>query len=143
MNRPIVLALMLLFASPAQSSSDYEGNRSSVAVTYHDGTKAEVICDQAYFCSVSVENSTGKWTIRHDDIPGLIVLPSQLAVVSSPDKGRFVLEVEVTCAEYSTTPPPVICLAQFTVQDSKVTRTVVFKRSLIDERGAVAKSPTD
>jgi hypothetical protein len=143
MRSAVVLALAALAAAPTEAVSDYEGERSTTAVAYRDGTRAEVVCDRDYFCSVTVENSSGSWTIRPDGFPGLIVLPSQLAVVSPPLDGKFVVEVEVACASYSESPPPFICLAQVTVQDARVTKAVVLKRSLVDERGDFAKTPAD
>lgn len=138
-----IFALLLFLSTTAEAVSDFEGNRAGVSVSYQDGTMAEVLCDRNFFCKVHVKNSSGAWTLQHQDIPGLIVLPSQLSVVLAPENGKFVIEVEVTCAEYSPVPPPEICLAQVTVQDSVVTKTVVFKRQLIDQQGPFAEAPTD
>lgn len=133
-----MLGLALVQSSPgALASPSYEGRRSGTSVTYEDGSKVSLVCEAEDKCSLTVERDSRKQTVRHGDFMGLILLPRELALFPSSKDGSFAVQSEVACEAYSEGLPAYICLAQLTILDGKVIKTMVFRRTFAESRDAV------
>ena len=133
-----MLALTLLAAPVvAGATPSYEPHRTSMSVAYETGETVSIKCDREDRCDLTLRNGRKRWGVGDGDFRGLILLPRQLALVAPEQKGRFILQVEVGCEVYSDGLPAYICMAQITVDGSKVVDTLVFKRTHVDSRDAV------
>lgn len=128
--------LLLAACGIAHATPTYEGYRTSASVGYESGSVVSVSCMADERCDVAVEWPGGRWTIPHDEMHGLIVVPKGLALVRDEPVIGFVVEVEVGCETYAEILPPYVCMAQLTLEDSRVVDTVVFKRTFEESRDA-------
>lgn len=137
MIRYLLTLALLQAASGASATPNYEGRRFGTSVTYEDGSTISLRCKPADECDLTFRDGPDEWTVRFGEFKGLLLLPSQLALVAREKNGTFVVESEIACDVYSEGLPAYTCLAQFTIKHSKVINVVILKRTTIDSRDAV------
>lgn len=136
MIRWMVVLTLMQASSVALATPDFEEHREGTSVTYRDGSVVSLECRVVDQCNLTVEKGSKKWTVGHREFRSMVLLPSQLALVGRERDGRFTVEVEIACDEYSEGLPAHSCVAQFRVEDSRVVGAVVFKRTLVESRDA-------
>lgn len=133
----LVLAFVFL-GGAAEATPDFESRRINANVSYEDGASVAVECDREDRCDLTITADQRQWRVEHEDMGGVFVLPSHLALVGNrADERRFVVQVEVGCSEYAANLPAFLCLGQLTIEDGRLTETLFFKRTFSDDRDDV------
>lgn len=135
MWRLVVCAVASLWEC-AYASPTLEQPRGSISVAYGDGVRATVTCPESDSCSLELFHHGRKFEIPAAALDGLVILPNALALLDYTASGRSVVQVEVGCADYATTPPAYICIGQLTFEGSELKEVLVIKRTLVDTRDA-------
>lgn len=129
--RTVIMFMLFILSSTAGASGETEGVRQYTRVGYTNGDFVEVSCSTPDVCSISVSHRGEVSRFEAPELDGLIILPSNLALVAA-SPGRSVVEVEVGCAEYAESPPGYICVAQFEMVRGSLSNVSVFKRTFIE-----------